>query len=378
MYKFADYGFNKSHAAAYCVVAAQTAWLKNYYPVEFFAALMSTELGNTDNIVRYSKDAQKHGIEVKSPSVNASEFLFTCRGEIIYFGMGAVKGVGEGAVEAIVEGREKMPGKRFETLDDVFNNIDLKRVNKKAIESLIKAGAFDEFSSSRAQLMAGYQTYLDRAQGLQKDRESGQASLFDLGPVEANQISLPDVKPWSRTAMLAFEKEVLGFFLSDHPLKGFEKLMQMWTTGKISDLAGMAPTPEEAEKIKIAKQESYKQGGRGRGAGGPKRRVIVGGLMTELRELITKKGTRMAFGRLEDLSGSVELVIFPDTFAKYEMACRDERPMLVAGQLEVEEGNAKIMVDSVVSMEEMMKKAKQLVFHLDQLQTDDFAKLKSL
>lgn len=369
MYKFADYGFNKSHAAAYCVIAAQTAWLKNYYPVEFFAALLSTELNNTDNIVKYSKDAQKRGIEVRSPSVNDSDFLFSCRGEVIYFGLGAIKGVGEGAVQAIVEARESLPNKRFESLEQFFESLDLKKVNKKVIECMIKAGAFDVFGAHRAQLMEGYQSYLDRALGTQKDREIGQASLFDLGPSEIHQVELPHVKPWSRSAMLAFEKEVLGFFLSDHPLKGFENLMKVWTTGSIEKLPTMVSLPVAAESSSSAQRK---------GQGGPKRRVIVAGLMVEMKEFITKKGTRMAFGRLEDLTGSCELVIFPDTYAKYESACRDEKPILVAGQLEVQDGNAKIMVDSVVPFEEMMRKAKRMVFHLDQIEVEDYPKLQSL
>lgn len=369
MYKFADYGFNKSHAAAYCVVAAQTAWLKQYYPVEFFAALLSTELNNTENIVKYSKDAQKRGIEVRAPHVNHSDFFFTCRGDTIYFGMGAIKGVGEGAVAAIVEARERMPNKRFETLDEFFENVDLKRINKKTIECLIKAGALDGFGAHRGQLQAGYQTYMDRAIGTQKDRALGQASLFDLEPAEANLVKLPDVKPWARSAMLAFEKEVIGFFLSDHPLKGFENLMKLWTTAQVLELPSLPPPTGGAEAPSVSN--------RFRG-GPPKRRVVVGGLMTELRELITKKGSRMAFGRVEDLSGSCELVIFPDPYSKFEAACRCDKPLLVAGALEVEEGNAKIMVDSVVPFEDMMQKAKRMVLHLEKIDPGDFEKLRTV
>lgn len=368
MYKFADYGFNKSHAAAYCVVAAQTAWLKNYYPVEFFAALLSTELGNTDNIVKYSKDAQKRGIEVRPPSVNESEFMFSCRGDSISFGMGAIKGVGQGAIEAIVEARESLPTKKFASLDEFFQTIDVKRVNKKVIECLIKAGAFDVFGVHRAQLMAGYATYLERASEAMKDREVGQSSLFDLGPAEINQVKIPDVKAWSRTAMLAYEKEVLGFFLSDHPLKGFEGLMKIWTTSPVAGLATLELPPVQP----------MQPSDRGRRRDDPKRRVIVAGLLTDQREIITKKGTRMAFGRIEDLSGSCELVIFPDAYARVEAASKDERPVLVAGQLEVEEGTAKIMVDSIVPLDEMMQKAKNIVIQLHKMDPQDFPKLRAL
>ncbi|WP_413942635.1 DNA polymerase III subunit alpha [Bdellovibrio sp. HCB-162] len=373
MYKFADYGFNKSHAAAYSVVTLQTAWLKCHYPAEFFAALLSTELSDTEKIVKYSKDAAKRGLTVKSPHVNFSDYLFDVHGDEIYFGLGAIKGVGQNAVEAIIEARESLPEKKFSSLDEFFNSIDLRRVNKKVIECLIKAGALDGFGGHRAQLMAGYQKYLDRAQGLQKDKELGQASLFDLGPSTETKVSLEETKPWSRTASLSYEKEVLGFYLSDHPLKGFDTLSELWTSCKVADLPAQMPAPgsPEAEAMKAAKKDW-----KNRDAG--KKRVVVAGLITELRELITKKGTRMAFGKVEDLTGSCELVIFPDSFARFEMQLRDERPVLIGGGLEVEEGNAKIMVDTVSPMEDILKKTKRMVLRLDKIDPNDYPRLQSL
>lgn len=373
MYKFADYGFNKSHAAAYSVVTLQTAWLKCHYPVEFFAALLSTELSDTDKIVKYSKDATKRGLTVKSPHVNFSDYLFGAHGEEIYFGLGAIKGVGQAAVDSIIEARNNLPEKKFSSLDEFFNNIDLRRVNKKVIECLIKAGAFDGFGGHRAQLIAGYQKYLDRAQGLQKDKELGQASLFDLGPSTETKVSLEECKPWTRTASLAYEKEVLGFYLSDHPLKGFDTLSELWTTCKVVDLPAQMPAPgtPEAEALKAAKKDW-----KNRDAG--KKRVIVSGLISELREMITKKGTRMAFGKIEDLTGSCELVIFPDSFARFEMQLRDERPVLIGGGLEVADGVAKIMVDMVSPLEDILKKTKKMVFHLDKLDPVEYQRLNSL
>ncbi|HWU43091.1 MAG TPA: DNA polymerase III subunit alpha, partial [Bdellovibrio sp.] len=373
MYKFADYGFNKSHAAAYSVVTLQTAWLKCHYPAEFFAALLSTELSDTDKIVKYSKDAAKRGLKVKSPHVNFSDYLFDVHGDEIYFGLGAIKGVGQNAVEAITEARQHLPEKKFTSLDVFFNSIDLRRVNKKVIECLIKAGAFEGFGAHRAQIMAGYQKFLDRAQGLQKDRELGQSSLFDLGPSSETVVHLDEVKPWSRTAALAYEKEVLGFYLSDHPLKGFDTLSEIWTTCKIIDLPKQMPAPgsPEAEALKAAKKDW-----KNRDAG--KKRVIVAGLITELRELITKKGTRMAFGKLEDLTGAMELVIFPDAYAKNEAVLKEERPVLIGGGLEVEEGVAKIMVDSVSPMEDILRKTKRMVLRLDRIPPQDYSRLQSL
>lgn len=368
MYKFADYGFNKSHAAAYCVIAAQTAWLKNYYPVEFYAALLSTEINNTDNVVRYIKDVQRHGIRVNPPHVNFSEYLFTVKGDEIYFGLGAIKGMGESAVEAILEARLQKPQQKFESLEDFFNSIDSRKLNKKTVECLIKAGALDHFGYHRAQLMNGYQQFLDRAQGVMKDRASGQTSLFDMGESQESKVRLEECKSWSRTVSLAFEKEVLGFYLSDHPLAGFEKLARLWTTSSVHDL----PTLIDKDEPKPADPPKY------RGRGEHKKRVIVCGLMAELREVITKKGTRMAFGRLEDLTGSCELVIFPDSYARFEALCREERPVLIGGGLEVAEGLAKIMVDQMSTLEDVLKKARHVVFHLDHLDIQDYDKLHSV
>jgi len=373
MYKFADYGFNKSHAAAYSVITMQTAWLKCYYPTEFFAALLSTELSDTDKIVKYSKDAAKRGLTVKPPNVNFSDYHFGAHGDEVYFGLGAIKGVGEGAVLAITEARETLPEKKFTSLDEFFNTIDVRRVNKKVIECLIKAGAFDGFGAHRAQLIAGYQKYLDRSEGQRKDREMGQTSLFDLGPSDETEVKLENSKPWTRTASLAYEKEVLGFYLSDHPLKGFENLAEIFTSCKVADLPAFAKQESATPQAPVQKTKENRWG---RDAN--KKKVLVAGLISDLRELITKKGTRMAFAKVEDLTGSCELVIFPDAFARNEMMCRDEKPVLISGSLESEEGSAKIMVDTVSPMEDVLKKTKRMVLHLERVPEADYGRLESL
>ncbi|GIL21256.1 MAG: DNA-directed DNA polymerase [Candidatus Jettenia caeni] len=373
MYKFADYGFNKSHAAAYCVVAAQTAWLKHYYPSEFYAALLSTELSDTDKIVQYVKDAQKHHIQVLPPHINHSEFHFTVKGDDIYYGLGAIKGVGEAAISVIIEAREQKPDRKFESIVDFFDSVDLRKVNKKVIESLIKAGAFDGFGAHRAQLMNGYHKFVDRAEVLRKDREMGQVSLFDLGPSTESEVILEQVKPWNRSLSLSSEKEVLGFYLSDHPLNGFENLARVWSTGTISEL----PQILEEHKKKLSLDTS-KQKYDPRNRDGNKKRVVVSGIITEMRELITKKGTRMAFAKLEDLTGSCELVIFPDSYSKLEGILKDERPLMVGGFLEGEEGVVKIIVDNMAPLEEAMKKTKKMILHLHKIQEEDYERLYSL
>ncbi len=369
MYKFADYGFNKSHAAAYCVITAQTAWIKHYYPAEFFAALLSTELGDTDKVVKYVKDASKRGLKVKAPHVNFSDYLFTVKGEEIYFGLGAIKGVGLAAVEAIFEAREQLPSKQFSSLQEFFENLDLRRVNKKVIESLIKAGALDGFTYNRAELYAGYSKFLDFASGAQKDKESGQVSLFAMSE-EKEQVILEPLSTWTRNQTLAYEKEVLGFYLSDHPLKGYENFAKVWATHTVEGLSQIkSAAPNANERQFDPSTRKYKDN---------RQKVIVSGLIIELKEMITKKGTRMAFAKIEDLTGTAELVIFPDAFASYQTLLKEERPVLISGGVESNGGSAKIMVESISLFDDALKKTKRVSFRLDRLTTDQYSMLEAV
>jgi DNA polymerase III subunit alpha len=369
MYKFADYGFNKSHAAAYSVITAQTAWIKHYYPAEFFAALLSTELGDTDKIVKYVKDAAKRGLKVKAPHVNFSDYLFTVKGEEIYFGLGAIKGVGLAAVEAIFEARNAMPEKKFDSLQEFFENLDLRRVNKKVIESLIKAGALEGFGYNRAELYIGFSKFLDHASGAQKDKEVGQVSLFAMSS-EKEHVILEPAKPWSRNQTLAFEKEVLGFYLSDHPLRGYENFAKVWSTHTVEALSAIkSATPNPQDRQFDPTTRKYKDN---------RQKVMVSGLIIELKEMITKKGTRMAFAKIEDLTGSAELVIFPDAFAQFQTLIKDERPLLIGGGVEVNSGSAKIMVDNVTLFDDALKKTKRVSFRLDKLDVEQYPLLDSV
>jgi len=350
MAEFAKYGFNKSHAAAYCVVAAQTAWLKNYYPVEFYAALLSTEMSDTDKVVKYVKDAQQHKIEVLPPHINHSEFKFNVKGEQIFFSLGAIKGVGEAAVEAIIEARSKLGPEGFTSLEQFFESVDLRRVNKKTIECLIKAGGFDGFGYNRRELAEGYIQFIERADSAKKDREVGQVSLFSMDEEAQTQlaVNLERKSDYSRMQKLSLEKEVLGFFLSDHPLKGLETLIKPWTSLTVEKLKNVEPKSE----------------------------VTIVGLISSVREIITKKGTRMAFGRLEDLTGSLELVIFPEPFKTAAPLLNEEGALLVQGTLEREGESMKILVDEIRRLEDSMKRAKRLVLKLDPQKQEYLEKLK--
>ncbi len=340
MYKFADYGFNKSHAAAYCVVQAQTAWLKHYYPVEFFAALLSTEMSDTDKIVKYVKDAQQHRIEVVPPHVNHSEFKFAVEGDSILFSLGAIKGVGEGAVAAIVEARERLPQKKFETLEQFFEEVDTRKVNKKAIEALIKAGAFDDFGYNRNELISGFGQFISAAEGARSAKEVGQASLFDMGDEEmtkSNQVKIEKMERWGRAASLAFEKEVLGFYLTDHPLRGLETIGKVWGAQPIEKLSGV----EHKAKAQIL------------------------GLVSTLREIITKKGTRMAFARVEDMTGGVELIVFPDAFAQFEKILKSDTAIVVGGTVEQEDGHTKMFAEQIRAADDMFRQIKRITLDVD-------------
>lgn len=353
MAKFAEYGFNKSHAAAYCVVAAQTAWLKQYYPVEFYASLMSTELSDTDKVVKYIKDAHKQGIAVRPPHINFSDFKFSVNADEVFFGLGAIKGIGEGAVESILEARAKQPSGKFETLEEFFNTVDLKRISKKAIECLIKSGALDGFGFHRAQLMSCYSQFVDIAGKAREDREIGQGSLFDLEVSQEKKsvaIQVPNVSPWPKNASLAYEKEVLGFFLSDHPLSGMESILKVWTTSSIADL------------------KNFER----------KHKIIIGGILTSKREMITKKGTRMAFAQIEDLTGAIEAVIFPDAFAKIEGQLIMDEPLLVEGVLEREDDRSKILVERVTPVKDRTTSIVKMKIKIDENLSERLPELREI
>ncbi len=349
MAEFANYGFNKSHSAAYCVIAAQTAWLKYYYPVEFFAALLSTEMSDTDKIVKYIKLCRRRGIEIQAPHVNFSDYKFNVKGDVMYYSLGAIKGVGEAAVQAILEAREQLPEKKFSSLQEFFETVDLRRVNKKVIESMIKAGALDSFGYHRAQMYHEYEKILDIVEAKRRDTEVGQESLFaimDGGKSET--LDLAEVAPWHRMAQLGFEKEVLGFYLSDHPLNGYDMVSRAWTDGVILDLKNLPH----------------------------KKKVAVVGLIVDRREIITKKGTRMAFMQLEDLGAVVELIAFPDSYAKFEILLKQDQPLLISAVLERDGDSHKLILEKAELLNQILGRASKAVFTIDEALLPKLEKLQ--
>ncbi len=321
MEKFAGYGFNKSHAAAYAIVAYQTAYLKANYPVEFMAALLTSEMANTDKVVVHIEECRAMGLEVRPPDVNVSGLRFGVAGDTLRFGLGAIKNVGEKAIESIVAGREREGP--FASLADFCRRVDLQLVNRRVAESLIKAGAFDSLGPPRAQLMAGLDGALEVGQRSQREREQGQASIFDLMgggvPATATAPVEPSVPEWDLETLLMNEKEVLGFYLSGHPLKGVWAEAQRLGAIDTADLA------------------SREDGSR----------VLLCGLIGAMREINTKNGDRMAFATLEDMDGAVELTIFPETFRQSAAHLKSGAPLLVRGKVEGSAAARKLLAEDV-------------------------------
>ncbi len=365
MEKFAGYGFNKSHSAAYALISYQTAWLKTHYRVPFMASLLSNELGNTDGVVKFMTECQDGGIKVLPPDINYSRTAFTLEDGQIRFGLEAVKNVGTGAIDAIVDERER-EGK-YRNFEDFCTRVNLRKVNKRVMESLIKCGAFDSLGHRRSQLSAVLDQAIDYGQTKKKERMAGQMSLFDLMDSEADQgissLALPDIPEWGTAELLSYEKEALGFYISGHPLDPYRDDLQRLSPVNTGNMSAM-----------------------GEGS-----RVALGGIVRNIKEITTKKGERMAFIVLEDLYGSVELVCFPEVYAGCRELIASEKPLWVQGQLKLDGDRGddgeetgltcKVLADSMELLEDARrKKAAGLVIELrsDRVAEEILEKIKEL
>jgi DNA polymerase-3 subunit alpha len=327
MEQFAGYGFNKSHSAAYAWLAYQTAYLKANYPAYFMAALLTSERANTDKMVQYVGECREMGIRVLPPDVNESDIFFTVVGDDTRFGLSAIKNVGEGAVEAVLSARRA--GGAFRSLSDFCERVDLRAVNRRVVESFVKSGSFDSVDPRRAALFAAIDRSMEGGQKRQRDREAGQSSLFGMlggaGEKHAEGARVPDVPPWPEVERLAFEKESLGFFISGHPLERVRAELAQWASATTGSLARQAANGE----------------------------VTVGGIVTGLRLLKTKKGDRMAAFFLEDLEGSTETVVFPDAYKRAASHLADDQLVLVKARAEVDDdGKAKLLASEVMPLEQ--------------------------
>ena len=327
MEKFAGYGFNKSHAAAYALVAYQTAYFKANYPVEFMAALLTSEMGDTDKIVKYIEECRAMGVEVKPPDVNGSSVQFSVQGDTIRFGLAAIKNVGEAAMETILATRATDGA--FSTLDDFCARVDLRLVNRRVIESLIKAGAFDSMQVARAQLLAMLDAAMEGGQRQQRDRAEGQASFFDMIPAPApppRSAEATAIPEWDDDQRLAFEKEVLGFYVSGHPLARFRPVVESLGITVSSELAARA-------------------------AGS---RVLLFGQVANLREIPTKSGNRMAFATIEDTDGTVDVTVFPEPFKAAAPLLRSRDALLIRGRVDDTDKGRVILAEDVRLLEQAL------------------------
>src|SRR6266498_1347575 len=327
--KFAEYGFPKAHSAAYALLAYQTAYLKTHYAVEFMAALLTSVTGNTDDVVKYINECREMGIAVEPPDINVSDANFTPHGPAIRFGLAAVKNVGHNAIESIVAARKQLG--KFQSIYEFCEKVDLRLLNKRVLESLIKSGAMDSLGR-RAQLMAVPDKAIDHSQKTQRDAESGQHGLFGVfqqEDVRPQEERLPETPDWDEHTRLANEKEILGFFITGHPLDKYRE--------KLEDLRALSTAELALMKASTCKDEN----------------LCTAGLITNLRVLKSKKGDFYAQAALEDLSGSIEMLVFPDAFKKLQDKVKMEVPVLVRGGVRIEEGaNPKLTVNEITPLEE--------------------------
>ena len=345
--KFAGYGFNKSHSAAYAVVAYQTAYLKANYPVEFMAASLSNELANTDKIQLFINECRHMHIEVLPPNVNESGVRFTvATGSLppaaaeagsaipaaphcaIRFGMAAIKNVGEIAVQSIIASRQATG--KFKSLADFCDRIDTRVVNRKVIECLIKCGAFDALKPNRAQVYADMDYQLNRAAAAQHDRERGQSALFDVAPVNARKLTAgqPVAEAWTESDLLAFEKELLGFYVTGHPLTQYAEILRRYELASTAHLVQL----QDGQATRL------------------------GGIVSKLVPKLTKQGKPMAILTVEDLDGVVEVLVFPEAYAKCGGTLKVDGAVFVTGTVNLREDKPKVYADQIIPLTDVPKR----------------------
>ena len=344
MMDFASYAFNKSHAAAYAVIGYQTAYLMKYYPVETTAAMLNSVMGINEKVAHYIHFAESLGIEVLPPDINESYSKFTVKGDKIRFGLAAIKNVGLNVVENIVVSREK--NGNFESLMDFINKIDLSGINKRAIESLIKAGALDKFNVFRSKLLAVYEKVLDGVNNEKKRNIDGQISLFGLEEeiIEAPEINYPNIREFAKRNLLSMEKEMTGIYLSGHPLDEYIESLKMYTSTDISKVN------KSYEFIK----ESFGTMEIPDGLIQDEDRVIMGGILSSVNLKITRSNSMMAFLTLEDLTGSMEVIVFPKTLDRVRDNIKEDALVIIKGRISIKEDELpKIICESIEPLEKV-------------------------
>jgi DNA polymerase-3 subunit alpha len=364
--RFAGYGFNKSHSTRYAFIAYQTAYMKAHWPVEFMAALLTYEMGDTEKVVEYIAECQGMGVEVMAPDINDSDVDFTPlyketgQGDkgVIRFGLAAVKGVGEKAVEHMIEARKRV--ERFQSLFHFCENVDLRAVNKQVTEALIKGGAFDRLGGNRHQMMAALERAMEVGASLQLDKINGQMNFFGQMTKETDYAEdhkqLPDVAPWPELQMLAFEKQVLGFYVTSNPLSQHAEAINDYSTTNTAQLA------------QSSSQGNGQSNGQGNGNG--EKLVTIGGMITKIRYNLTKTGrnagSKMAVFTLEDLQGQIEVVLFPDTLSELAPLLVEDTVVFVKGKADYRRERPNIIASEMIPIDKAREKlAKGVRIRLD-------------
>ncbi|MCJ7814214.1 MAG: DNA polymerase III subunit alpha, partial [Candidatus Atribacteria bacterium] len=327
---FAGYGFNKSHSVSYAFISYQTAYLKTYYTVEYMASLLTSIMGNNDKVALYIKECRNMNIEILPPDINQSLVNFTVvEGKAIRFGLAAVKNVGEKAIKSIIDERKKKSN--IISFLDFCQRVDLRVVNKRVIESLIKCGAFDSIGAKRSQLLAVLDVTLKNGQEYQKSKENGQTSIFDLfekNSLDKNngnyQDKLPDISEFSKNELLAMEKEMLGLYISYHPLNDYKEKLKKIVTSTSIELANLSD----------------------------RSKVVLAGVINNIKRKNTKNGSPMAFITLEDLEGTVEIISFPKVYEKCKENIKKDEIIITEGYLDVAEGKIKVIAENITFLEE--------------------------
>ncbi|MFH1354729.1 MAG: DNA polymerase III subunit alpha [Candidatus Omnitrophota bacterium] len=350
---FSGYGFNKSHSAAYALISYRTAYLKANFPIEFMTALLTSERDNTDKIVEYVNEAGRMGLKVMPPDINESEALFKVEDkDTIRFGLLAVKNVGRGAAESIVEARKKG---RFDSLQSLCLNIDLRLANRKVLEALIKCGAFDSFNLPRAMMFASLDLLLESASRTQKEKARGQLSFFDQG-IQGNGFedttkNLPRVREWPEPQLLAFEKDMLGFYVSGHPLARYAKQLKRFSSSSTDTLL----EHRDQDVIKLV------------------------GLIAKIKQTTTRaKQEKMAILKVEDLTGIVEALVFPRAYQRVSRYIQPNTVVLVRGTINLREDTPKILVNDLFPFDEIYKLVTGVSINISGLRENIFESLKEL
>ena len=349
MMDFASYAFNKSHAAAYAVVGYQTAYLMRYYPVETIAAMLNSVMGTAEKVSNYIKFAESQGIQVLPPDINESYSKFTVKGDSIRFGLAAIKNVGWNVVESIVKSR-KEKGK-FTSLEDLIDKIDLSAVNKRAIESLIKAGALDEFKVFRSRLLAVFEKVMDGASNERKRNIDGQMSLFGLAEdaIDIPKIVFPNIKEFDKRHILLMEKEMTGLYLSGHPLDEYKQSLKLQTSTTIETIEKsyeifLENINAELEESMISEEPVINDNDT----------VIIGGILTEVNQKVTRNNTMMAFLKLEDLTGTIEVIVFPKALDRLRHIIKEDTLVKLKGRVSIKEDELpKVICENIEGLEKV-------------------------